>query len=50
MDQLDQITFFDMPMMEGMQPIPTESENFLNWLDNANWDNTVSDLDGSSWS
>ncbi|KAF2810118.1 uncharacterized protein BDZ99DRAFT_442630 [Mytilinidion resinicola] len=38
--QLDQVTFFDIPMMEGMEPIPTESENFLNWLDNANWDNT----------
>lgn len=33
--------FFDIPMMEGMEPIPTESEDFLNWLDNANWNNTV---------
>lgn len=33
--------FFDMPI-EGMEPIPTESEDFLNWLDNANWNNTVS--------
>ncbi|CAI6341435.1 unnamed protein product [Periconia digitata] len=35
--------FFDMPMVDGMEPIPTESEDFLNWLmDNANWNNTVS--------
>ncbi|KAJ4301285.1 hypothetical protein N0V90_003376 [Kalmusia sp. IMI 367209] len=32
--------FFDFPMIEGMEPIPTESEDFLNWLDNANWNNT----------
>ncbi|PSN60516.1 hypothetical protein BS50DRAFT_579053 [Corynespora cassiicola Philippines] len=32
--------FFDMPMMEGIEPIPTESELFLSWLDNANWNNT----------
>ncbi|KAF2740366.1 hypothetical protein EJ04DRAFT_531021 [Polyplosphaeria fusca] len=35
-------SFFDMPMVDGMEPIPTESEDFLNWLDNANWSNTVS--------
>lgn len=34
--------FFDMPMIEGLEPIPTESEDFLNWLDNATWNNTVS--------
>lgn len=34
--------FFDIPMIDGMEPIPTESEDFLNWLDNANWNNTVS--------
>ncbi|KAF2266303.1 hypothetical protein CC78DRAFT_153536 [Lojkania enalia] len=34
--------FFDMPLIDGMEPIPTESEDFLNWLDNANWSNTVS--------
>ncbi|KAF2474541.1 uncharacterized protein BDR25DRAFT_109618 [Lindgomyces ingoldianus] len=33
--------FFDMPMIDGIEPIPTESEDFLNWLDNANWNNTV---------
>jgi hypothetical protein len=33
--------FFDMPMIEGLEPIPTESEDFLNWLDNATWNNTV---------
>ncbi|KAF1949601.1 hypothetical protein CC80DRAFT_255780 [Byssothecium circinans] len=33
--------FFDIPMIDGMEPIPTESEDFLNWLmDNANWNNT----------
>ncbi|KAF2652265.1 hypothetical protein K491DRAFT_719106 [Lophiostoma macrostomum CBS 122681] len=32
--------FFDMPMVEGMEPIPTEPQDFLNWLDNANWNNT----------
>lgn len=32
--------FFDMPMIDGMEPIPTQSEDFLNWLDNANWNNT----------
>jgi len=33
--------FFDMPMAGGLEPIPTESEEFLNWLDNATWNNTV---------
>jgi hypothetical protein len=27
-------------MIEGLEPIPTESEDFLNWLDNATWNNT----------
>lgn len=40
-EQADQMMFFDMPMIDGIEPIPTESENFLNWLDNANWSNTV---------
>jgi hypothetical protein len=31
-----------MPMIAGMEPIPTEAEDFLNWLDNAAWTNTVS--------
>ncbi|KAI4659761.1 uncharacterized protein J4E79_006297 [Alternaria viburni] len=31
--------FFDMPMTEGLEPIPTESSDFLNWLDNATWNN-----------
>ena len=34
--------FFDIPVIDGMEPIPTQSEDFLNWLDNANWNNTVS--------
>lgn len=34
--------FFDMPMTEGLEPIPTESSDFLNWLDNATWNNAVS--------
>lgn len=38
-EQPDQIPFFDMPIVDGMEPIPTESENFLNWLDNVNWNN-----------
>ena len=33
--------FFDIPMIDGLEPIPTESEGFLDWLDNANWNNTV---------
>jgi hypothetical protein len=33
--------FFDMPMIEGLEPIPTEAEDFLNWLDNATWSNNV---------
>ena len=36
--------FFDIPMGDGMEPIPTESEDFLQWLDNANWNNTVCQL------
>ena len=32
----------DMPMIEGLEPIPTEAEDFLNWLDNATWNGTVS--------
>jgi hypothetical protein len=34
--------FFDMPMIEGLEPIPMESGDFLEWLDNATWNNTVS--------
>ncbi|KAL5122023.1 hypothetical protein ACEQ8H_000239 [Pleosporales sp. CAS-2024a] len=33
--------FFDMPPTEGLEPIPTEAEDFLNWLDNASWGNNV---------
>lgn len=33
--------FFDLPLVDGMEPIPTEAEDFLNWLDNAAWGNTV---------
>ena len=36
-------SFFDMPMIEGLDPIPTEAEDFLNWLDHATWNNTVGD-------
>ncbi|KAH7560034.1 hypothetical protein BM1_03668 [Bipolaris maydis] len=32
----------DMPMIEGLEPIPTEAEDFLNWLDNATWNGAVS--------
>ncbi|KAF2876243.1 hypothetical protein BDV95DRAFT_602247 [Massariosphaeria phaeospora] len=32
-------SFFDIPSLEGVEPIPTQSEDFLDWLDNANWDN-----------
>ncbi|KAF1838317.1 hypothetical protein BDW02DRAFT_565142 [Decorospora gaudefroyi] len=32
-------SFLDMPMIEGLEPIPTEAEDFLNWLDNATWNN-----------
>jgi hypothetical protein len=37
-----QAFFSDMPMIEGLEPIPTEAEDFLNWLDNATWNNIVS--------
>ncbi|KAH8731519.1 hypothetical protein GQ44DRAFT_604373 [Phaeosphaeriaceae sp. PMI808] len=30
-------SFFDMPLIEGLEPIPTEAEDFLNWLDHATW-------------
>lgn len=40
-EQADHMMFFNMPIIDGMEPIPTESENFLNWLDNANWSNTI---------
>jgi hypothetical protein len=33
--------YFDMPGIEGLEPIPTEAEDFLNWLDNATWSNNV---------
>ena len=36
--------FFDMPMIDGLEPIPTEAEDFLNWLDHATWNNSVSTL------
>jgi hypothetical protein len=34
-------SFFDMPLMDGLEPIPTEPEDFLNWMDHANWGNNV---------
>lgn len=34
--------FFDMPMINGLEPIPTGAEDFLDWLDNATWNNPVS--------
>jgi hypothetical protein len=33
--------FFDMPLVDGFEPIPTEAEDFLNWMDNATWSNNV---------
>lgn len=33
--------FFDMPLIDGLEPIPTEAEDFLNWLDHATWNNQV---------
>lgn len=33
--------YFDIPMIDGVEPIPMESEALLEWLDNANWSNTV---------
>ncbi|KAL6709709.1 hypothetical protein ACN47E_001137 [Coniothyrium glycines] len=30
---------FNMPMIDGLEPVPTEAEDFLNWLDNATWNN-----------
>jgi hypothetical protein len=33
--------FSDMPLIDGLEPIPTEAEDFLNWLDNATWSNNV---------
>lgn len=33
---------FDMPLSEGLEPIPTEPEDFLLWLEDARtWDNNV---------
>ena len=32
--------FFDIPMLDGMEPIPTQAEDFLTWLDGAVWSNT----------
>jgi hypothetical protein len=32
--------FFDIPMLDGMEPIPTQAEEFLTWLDGAAWNNT----------
>jgi hypothetical protein len=40
--------YFDIPMIDGMEPIPMESEALLDWLDNANWSNTVSAA-GDTW-
>jgi hypothetical protein len=35
--------FFDMPLAEGLDPIPTEPEDFLLWLEDARtWNNNVS--------
>jgi hypothetical protein len=33
--------FFDMPLIDGLEPIPMEAEDFLNWLDNATWSSNV---------
>lgn len=41
-EDLASAAFFDMPMIDGLEPIPTEAEDFLSWLDNATWNNTVS--------
>lgn len=32
----------DMPLIDGLDPIPMETEDFLNWLDNATWSNPTS--------
>ncbi|KAF1845804.1 uncharacterized protein K460DRAFT_406038 [Cucurbitaria berberidis CBS 394.84] len=32
--------FFNMPMIDGLDPIPTEAADFLNWLDDATWNST----------
>lgn len=32
--------FFDIPMLDGMEPIPMQAEEFLTWLDGAAWNNT----------
>lgn len=32
---------FNMPMIDGLEPVPTEAEDFLNWLDHATWNNNV---------
>jgi hypothetical protein len=34
--------FFDMPLIDGLEPIPTDTEDFLNWMDHATWSNNVS--------
>ncbi|KAF2832064.1 hypothetical protein CC86DRAFT_390249 [Ophiobolus disseminans] len=34
--------FFDLPLVDGLEPIPTEAEDFLYWLDNATSSNNVS--------
>lgn len=41
--------FLDMPMIDGLEPIPTEAEDFLNWLDNATLNNTVSPIGDSAY-
>ncbi|CBX97106.1 hypothetical protein LEMA_P102370.1 [Plenodomus lingam JN3] len=35
--------FFDMPTIDGLEPIPTQAEDFLDWLHDATWNNP--DLD-----
>ncbi|KAH9860760.1 hypothetical protein J1614_012092 [Plenodomus biglobosus] len=34
--------FFDMPIIDGLEPIPTQAEDFLDWLHDATWNNPVS--------
>ncbi|KAF2854829.1 hypothetical protein T440DRAFT_475911 [Plenodomus tracheiphilus IPT5] len=33
--------FFDMPIIDGLEPIPTEAEDFLDWLHDATWNNPI---------
>jgi hypothetical protein len=32
--------FFDIPMLDNMEPIPTQAEDFLTWLNGAAWNDT----------